>query len=97
MTLVYAQCVYIVKEKYQIDTSKAVVGIDWPVHALSQYKHNHFIKSHLELQREILLTPLLLFIKSICLVDINMFSRFDEIPAMTIQDIKETSRYGLTT
>ena len=26
----------------------------------------------------------------------NMFARFDEIPAMTLQDIKETKRYGWT-
>ena len=25
-----------------------------------------------------------------------MFAKFDEIPAMTLQDIKETKRYGLT-
>ena len=24
----------------------------------------------------------------------NMFARFDEIPAMTLQDIKETKHYG---
>ena len=24
----------------------------------------------------------------------NMFARFDEIPAMTLEDIKETKRYG---
>ena len=24
----------------------------------------------------------------------NMFARFDENPAMTLQDIKETKRYG---
>ena len=26
----------------------------------------------------------------------NMFARFDENPAMTLQDIKETMRYGQT-
>ena len=25
-----------------------------------------------------------------------MFAKFDEIPAMTLQDIKETKRYGRT-
>ena len=34
------------------------------------------------------------FNKSICLAYINMFARFDENPAMTLQDIKETKRYG---
>ena len=27
-------------------------------------------------------------------VDMNMFARFDEIPPTTLQDIKETERYG---
>ena len=27
----------------------------------------------------------------------NMFARFDENPAMTLQDIKETKRYGRST
>ena len=59
------------------------------------------VKSHLELQREI--TPIELapgpyfFIRSICLIDMNMFSSFDEIPTMTLQDIKETKCYGRTT
>ena len=52
----------------------------------------------IELQREITLIELApspyFFIKSICLVDMNMFARFDEIPAMTLQDIKETKQYG---
>ena len=26
----------------------------------------------------------------------NLFAKFDEIPAMTLQDIKETKRYGRT-
>ena len=26
----------------------------------------------------------------------NMFAKFDEIPAITLQDIKETQRYGRT-
>ena len=29
-----------------------------------------------------------------CLAYINMFARLDENPAMTLQDIKETKRYG---
>ena len=62
------------------------------------HKHKPYIKSYLELQREITLIELSLspifFAKSICLVDINMFARFDEIPAMTLQDIKETRGGG---
>ena len=57
-----------------------------------------FIKNHLELQREITLIELApspyFFVQSICLAYINMFARFNENPAMTLQDIKETKRYG---
>ena len=35
------------------------------------------------------------FIKRICLENINMFARFDEIQTMT-QDIEKTKRYGQT-
>ena len=59
-----------------------------------------YIKSHLELQREITLIELApspyFFVLSICLAYMNMFARFDENPAMTLQDIKETKRYGWT-
>ena len=58
------------------------------------------IKSHLELQREITLIELApspyFFVLKICLAYINMFARFNENPAMTLQDIKETKRYGRT-
>ena len=36
------------------------------------------------------------FVQSICLAYMNMFARFDENPAMTLQDIKETKRYRRT-
>ena len=59
-----------------------------------------YIKSHLELLREITLIELApspyFFVLSICLAYMNMFARFDENPAMTLQDIKETKRYGRT-
>ena len=59
-----------------------------------------YIKSHLELQREITLIELTpspyFFVQSICLAYMNMFARFDENPAMTLQDIKETKHYGRT-
>ena len=82
--------------------SKAVVGVDRPVYALSSHtcKHKPYIKSHLELQREITLIELApspyFLIKSICLVDMNMFARCDEIPALSLQDIKETKHYRWT-
>ena len=60
----------------------------------------HYIKSHLELQREITLIELApspyFFGLSICLAYMNMFARFDENPAMTLRVIKETKRYGQT-
>ena len=59
-----------------------------------------YIKNHLELQREITLIELApspyFFVLSICLAYMNMFARFDENPAMTLQDIMETKRYGRT-
>ena len=60
----------------------------------------HYIKSHLELQREITLIELApspyFFVLSICLAYMNMFARFDENPAMALRVIKETKRYGRT-
>ena len=59
-----------------------------------------YIKSHLELQRKITLIELApssyFLVLSICLAYMNMFERFDENPAMPLQDIKETKRYGRT-
>ena len=59
-----------------------------------------YTKCHLELQREITLIEFapnpFIFVLSICLAYINMFARFDENLAMTLQDIKETKRYGQT-
>ena len=59
-----------------------------------------YIKSHLELQREITLIELApspyFFVLSICLAYMNMFARFDENPAMALQNIKETKCYGWT-
>ena len=37
-----------------------------------------------------------IFIISICPMDINKYARFDEIPSMTLKDIKESKRYGRT-
>ena len=34
----------------------------------------------------------LIFISSICLVHMNVFAKFDEIPSILLQDIKETKR-----
>ena len=35
-----------------------------------------------------------IFIISIGPVEMNQFARFDEIPSMTLKDIKETKRHG---
>ena len=37
-----------------------------------------------------------IFIISIGPVDMNKYARFDEIPSMTLKDIKETKHYGRT-
>ena len=56
--------------------------------------------SYEELQREITLIEMApspyIFIISIGPVDMNKYARFDEIPSMTLKDIKETKRYGRT-
>ena len=68
--------------------------------AYNSISTKHYIKSHLELQREITLIELApspyFFVSSICLAYLNMFARFDENPAMTLRVIKETKRYRRT-
>ena len=68
--------------------------------AYNSISTKHYIKSQLELQREITLIELApspyFFVSSICLAYMNMFARFDENPAMTLRVIKETKRYGRT-
>ena len=52
------------------------------------YKSHDIIKNYKE---KLALAPSsLVFIISICLEDRNVFARFDEIPSMTLYDIKET-------
>ena len=71
-----------------------------PCMAYNSIRIKPYIKSHLELQREITLIELApspyFFVLKICLAYMNMFARFNENPAMTLQDIKETKRYGRT-
>ena len=38
----------------------------------------------------------LLFIIIICPVNMNVYARFDEIPTISLKDIKKTKRYGRT-
>ena len=58
---------------------------------------NLYITKPFRMTKEITLTELApspyFFVKSFCPVYMNMFAWFDEIPAMTLQDIKETKRY----
>ena len=71
-----------------------------PCMAYNSIRIKPYIKSHLELQREITLIKLApspyFFVLKICLAYMYMFARFNENPAMTLQDIKETKRYGRT-
>ena len=71
-----------------------------PAKAYNRISIKPYIKSHLELQREITQIELApspyFFVLSICLAYMNMFARFDENPAMTLRVIKETKRYGRT-
>ena len=59
--------------------------------AYSSISIKHYIKSHLELQREITLIELApspyLFVYSICLAYVNMFARFDENQCMAYNSI----------
>ena len=61
--------------------------------AYNSISTKHYIKSHLELQREITLIELApspyFFVSSICLAYMNMFARFDENPAMTLRVIRK--------
>ena len=77
-----------------------MIGVDRPCMAYISKSIKPNTKSHLELQREITLIELApspyFFVLSICLAYMNMFARFDENPAMTLQDVKETKLYGRT-
>ena len=61
--------------------------------AYNSISTKHYIKSHLELQREITLIELApspyFFVSSICLAYMNMFARFDENPAMTLELLRK--------
>ena len=81
----YVQYVYIVYTKYQIAPSKAVVGVDRPIKALSLHI---YIQKPLRITREITLielasSPYFLAI-SICPGNMNVYARFDEILSMTL-------------
>ena len=60
--------------------------------AYNSISTKHYIKSHLELQREITLIELAPS-PYFCLAYMNMFARFDENPAVTLRVIKEKALY----
>ena len=67
----------------------------------SQHKHKSLYKKPFRTTKgnnsNIVLAPgPYFYVKSICFVYTNMFAKFDEIPAMTLQNIKETKRYRRT-
>ena len=49
----YVQCVYIVSAKYQIAQSKAVVGVERPIKALSMHIQNAPLKAVVGVDRQI--------------------------------------------
>ena len=65
-----------------------MVQVDFPAYALSIHKQNA-----LRITRAITLTELasspFYANTNVHLVDINMFAKFDEIPSLPVQDIKE--------
>ena len=68
--------------KYQIAPSKAVVGVDWPIKALSMH-----IQKPLRITKGInsyRISPSF-FAISICHVNMNVCARFDEILSMNLQ------------
>ena len=65
--------------------------VDRPIKALFMHRQRPLRAIHIV---ELAPNPYI-FIICKCLVDVNVFARFDEIPSMTLKDIKETNRYGL--
>ena len=91
---------------------KSCVGVDQPMHHLCIYKSLISVKfskfSQLSFCQKLFFlnqTPSCICsmclhciskVSTYCLAYMNMFAKFDENPAMTLQDIKETKRYGRT-
>ena len=68
--------------KYQIPPSKAVVGVDRPIKALSMHIQKPFRITKGNNSHRI--SPYF-FTISICQIDMNVCARFDEILSMTLQ------------
>ena len=71
-----------------------MVGADWPMKALSMHIQKPFriIKGN---NSHRIGLALIFFIVNIRHVNMNMLARFDEIPLIALQDIKETKCYRL--
>ena len=85
------QCVYIVFTKYQMDSVKVLVGVDFLAHILSSTIQNYKVTL-------IELAPSL-YVSIIRYVfpDIKVFEKFDEFQLLSFQDIKEKPKcYGRT-
>ena len=79
----YVQYVYIVYTKYQIAPSKAVVGVDRPIKALSLHIQKPLRIAKGNNSHRIGHQPLL-FAISTCPVNMNVYARFDDILSMTL-------------
>ena len=71
-----------------------MVGVDRTVLDYNSISINPYVEPQREITLKELVPSPYFFVYSICLVYINMFAKFYEIPAMTLQDIKETKCYG---
>ena len=69
--------------KYQIAPSKAVVGVDRPIKALSLHIHKPLRITKGNNSHRIGPSPYF-FAISICTVNMNVYARFDEILSMTL-------------
>ena len=69
--------------KYQIAPSKAVVGVDLPIKALSLHIQKPLRITKWKQLLELAPSPYF-FAISICPVNMNVYARFDEILSMTL-------------
>ena len=88
-----SMCLHCVgKVSDQIVSAKAVVQVDWPAYALSMHKQTPLRITKGNNSKRIGPLPLFFYYKySFCgqFVDINVFAKFDEIPSLPVQGIKE--------
>ena len=85
-----SMCLYCVS-KVSDCFSKTVVQFDFPAYALSIHKQNALRITKGNNCNRIGPEPFL-FYRNVHLVDINVFAKFDEIPSLPVQAIKENPR-----